>query len=171
VNTKRRQKKKGCQHSFKTNLGGQVGPYGKQLQGQKAAPLPQAGARLSLGRPPLCCSGGRPGHQLENQLSRLGPPPHPATRAVPLASRSALSRATVMGAEITIFTDRTSSHRKCLSSAHGPKTSWKTKENECCRYIPGTWRTRGSQASKVWSTRYVSRAKGSGQRASPAVVP
>lgn len=44
-----KETKKGCQHSFTTNLGSQVGPYGKQLEGQKAAPLPQAGARLSPG--------------------------------------------------------------------------------------------------------------------------
>lgn len=34
---------------LQTDLGDQVGPSGKQLQEKKAAPLPQAGAWLSLG--------------------------------------------------------------------------------------------------------------------------
>jgi len=167
----RQKKKKAVSTALKQIWVARSGHMGSSYRDRRQHPSPRQVPGCPWGGHLCAVQVGGPGISWRISSVGLAPPPHPATRAVPLASRSALSRATVMGAEITIFTDRTSSHRKCLSSAHGPKTSWKTKENECCRYIPGTWRTRGSQASKVWSTRYVSRAKGSGQRASPAVVP
>lgn len=159
MNTKRRQKK-AVSTALQQIWAAGSGHMGSSYRDRRQHPSP----RQVPGCPRGDCLRAVP----EGGLSRLRPPPQPQVHR-PLLSPQQSRRHGSGGVERTIFTDRTFSYRKCLSSAHGPKTSWKTKQSAAD--TSQDWRARGSQPDAVRTQSPVRRAKGSGRRASPATVP
>lgn len=132
VNTKRRQKC--CQHSFKQIWTARLGHKGSSYRDRRQHPSPRQMPGCPRGELLCAVQGGRAraaAGEPTQQASAL-PHGHQGSSTGLLVSPLQGHHDGGGGGKITIFTDVTFSYRKCLSSAHGPKTSWKTNIKKCC---------------------------------------